>query len=687
MSSVADTRRVRWGVLLAWGVILPAFRTVPVRAEEPPDGGADRPDLSLDYLDGYLELEGDFGFTRIRSPRRRGLDPGLKQRNADLRLEERLGLQFGGSWLDPGFLQFGGELSLGLAQSRFEEHTDLFNRTDDDRGYLAEYDVRVDLLPGRTLGGSVHALRQDRRINRRFQPTLREERSETGFSARYRRGPVSMGLSYDYRETDRTGNRDRRDNEHFTDRVLHYDLDWTISERQRLTFSYEHGTIRQSFQGRRQGFETTRDLFIAEHQLDFGDKRQHQWRVRMHWQEESGDFARDFFEIGPQLILQHNDHLQTRYAYQFNRERYEGLDIESQRFDVQLVHQAYTNLTTAVDGFALYEDIEDDINTIQYGGSVEWQYQRRNRWGRLLADLALAYDTEEVRGDDGRRVVLNEAQTFHDPIAVTLRNRDVIRWSIVVTDTSNRRVYLPGVDYNVFSQGTVTRIARVRTGRIADGDTVLVDYMIRTPQHGQLDTIRVDFRLEQRFDGGLTPYYQLSYRNQEDDRSTGFARRADRTDHHRIGVTYEKERYTLGAYYEIFDDTVEPFDAFHVNGLYRFLTHPDHTLDGSVRLSRFFFEGGFDSRDVTMLDWELDHHWRLTDGLSTVERVVYRLEDDSIAGQTHAWDVTAGLQCVWGRFSGELTFEYDRLKLPGSKEDDIGVYVRIRREMPDVLKR
>ena len=137
--------------------------------------------------------------------------------------------------------------------------------------------------------------------------------------------------------------------------------------------------------------------------------------------------------------------------------------------------------------------------------------------------------------------------------------------------------------------------------------------------------------------------------------------------------------------FEIFDDSVEPYDAFHLNGLYRFINTPDDTLNGSARFSRLFFEGGFDDRNVTLIHLELDHRRRLTDSLSTVQRVVYRWEDDSVSGQTHGWDVTAGLEYVLGELTCELTFEYDRLELPGSKEDDFGVYVRVRREFPHVL--
>ncbi len=70
-----------------------------------------------------------------------------------------------------------------------------------------------------------------------------------------------------------------------------------------------------------------------------------------------------------------------------------------------------------------------------------------------------------------------------------------------------------------------------------------------------------------------------------------------------------------------------------------------------------------------------------------MERVAYRFEDNPVAGDTHSWDVTAYLEYVVGDLSGELSFEYDRLDLRGSNEDNSGVFVRVRRELPDVLGR
>ena len=434
-------------------------------------------------------------------------------------------------------------------------------------------------------------------------------------------------------------------------------------------------------------FETTRDLWTLEHQVEFGEQKRHELRTLIHWQEESGDFARDLFEFGPPLTLRHNDRLQTSYKYQFNRERFDQIRVTQHRGEFQFVHQLYSNLTTTGQVFGLYEKVNDDVETTQYGAGIDWQYNRSNPFGHLYANLALAFDNERVRGDNGRRLVLNEAATFHDPIAITLRNRHVVAAGVVVTDSTNRRVYRLGSDYILIRQGVWTRLARIRSGRIADGDTVLVDYLYETPANGEIDSVRVDFSLEQRFKSGLTPYYNFSFRNQEVEFSTGFAADQDRTDHHRIGLKLERDRYYLSAEFEIFDDSIDPYDAFHLDGRYSFLRNSEHDLQGSARLSRFFFEGGLDDRNVTIFELELDHRWHISEALSTSNRAAYRWEDDSIDGDTNAVDLAAAVSYALGDLSVELSVEYDLLDLPNSKEDGFGVWLTVRRELPNLFAR
>ena len=152
-----------------------------------------------------------------------------------------------------------------------------------------------------------------------------------------------------------------------------------------------------------------------------------------------------------------------------------------------------------------------------------------------------------------------------------------------------------------------------------------------------------------------------------------------------MGAKYEKPRYTIGTEYEIFDDTTDPYDAFHFSGLVHLIQAPDRTVDASGRFSRLFFEGGFDDRNVTLIDLDISHRRRLNDSISTIQRLAYRFEEDSIAGDTHAWDAMAGFEYTVGDLLGEVSFRYDRLDLPGSEDEDFGIFFRIRRKTHDLL--
>ena len=657
----------------------------PAQAQSRSAPASDQRYFTLERIDAYLEIESQFDQTRVRYDGRGRVGGDRRQTNRDWRVEERVGFKLAGTVIDPSFITYQADVSFALTQDHFDEDAPFAKRSDSDTGHLLNYDVRVDLLRGKPVSGSFYGLRVDDRISRRFQPTLRERRSGFGTSWYFAHDRFPMELSYDYLETDRTGNTEDRDDEHFTNSTFHYGAEWLISEHQRFKLAYDHSKHKQEYQGSLRAFETTRDLWTVEHELGFGERQQHELHTLIHWQEESGDFARDLFEFGPQLTLRHSERFQTSYKYQFNRENYERIRVTQHRGEFQFVHQLYSNLTTTGNVFGLYEKVDDDVETVQYGASIDWQYNRRNPYGHLYSNLAISFYNENFRGDNCRRLVLNEAATFRDPIAITLRNRNVVPISVVVTDSGNRRIYRAGLDYVAVRQGTWTRISRIRTGQIADRDTVLIDYQYDTPADGKIDSLRVDFAVEQRFKFGLTPYYRFNYRNQEVDFTTGFAVDQDRTDHHRMGLKYERERYFLSAEFEIFDDTIEPYDAFHLDGRYSFLRTPEHSLDGSARFSRFFFEGGLDDRNVSILELELDHRWYINESLSTSNRAAYRWEDDAVDGDTGAVDLATALSYALGDLSVELSVEYDLLDLPDSKEDGFGVWLTVRRDFPSLF--
>jgi len=673
-----------WLVPSAVLLLVPSLATAQSRHREPErvEPGL----LHLHRVDADLEFESTIEQFRVRSKDGRGA-ANARQTNRSVLHEGVLTLRFQGDVVHPYLFDFYGSLGLGFSHNYYRE--DRFGRanTDHSGGYLSEFDLRADLFKNKAVSGTVYGQRGDDRIPRLFLPSLHERRTAFGTAWYYKADPVLMELNYDRTDTDRFGNRRQRDDERITEDRLSYALDWTIDQDQKLKLDYEHSRRRQEYQGSRFEFDTRRDQLKLDYDLAFGSRRQHRFVTYVRIQEESGDLARDIIEVGPQLILEHSKTLSTSYSYQFTRERLDGFEVDQHRADFQLTHRVYENLTTTVDVFGLEERTEDDIETTQVGASIDWQYVRNNPYGRLSAELRLAGDSERTHGNSGTRIVLNESATFRDPLPVYLLKPNAIWAAILVTDVTGRTVYRLGSDYVITTVRDRTALLRVPSGRIVNGQTILIDYGYRTPANGQIDTTRIDFNIQQEFTSGWTPYYRLSYRDQDVNRSTGFAVFADRTDHHRLGLRYTQSRWSVSAEYEIFDDTIDPYDAFHVTGNVNAIRSQNELLDLRGGFSQYFFEGGWDQREVSEVNLSAVHELRLNDFWTTTLSSTYRWEDDSVRGTTNGLDIEGVLAYRRDNMSLELSLEYDLLRIAGSKEDGIAAWVNLHWELEDVLAR
>lgn len=639
----------------------------------------------LRRLDASVELRGTFEQFRVRSK------DGLGQTNARQTNRTSLGqglltLNFAGDVVHPYLIDYYGSLGLGFSESRFREET-LFS-TDSDRasGFLSEFDMRADLFRTKPISGTVYGQRGEDRIGRLFLPSLRERRTAYGTAWVFKHDVVPMQLSFDHFETIRTGNRDRFDDERIVEDQLRYTLDWNIGEHHKLKLDYEHNRTQQRFQGSDFDLDTRRDQVRIDHSLSFGSDHQHRLVTFARVQEESGDHARDIIEFGPQLTLQHTPDLSTYYAYQFTRERMGAIEVDLHRADFQIRHQFLHNLTTTFDVFGLEERTDDDVETSQGGASIAWNYVRNNPYGQLSAELRLAGDSERTRGVNGTRLIVNESGTFRDPLPVYLVKPDVAATSIVVTDSTGRMVYRAGVDYALTRTRNRTALYRIATGRISNGQSVLVDYRYRTPAKGRIDTTRIDFSIQQAFSWGLTPYYRLNFRHQEIDSSTGFAFIPDRTDHHRLGVGFQRPRWSIKGEYEIFDDAIDPYDAFHLSGNVQAIRDDRQSLDFRAGFSQYLFEEGIDDREVTEVNVSAHHDFQIDDYWSTSLRSTWRWEDDSVRGTTNGFDMAGSLAFRRGYVTVELTLEYDLLRIAGSREDGMSAWLTLRWDFKDGLR-
>ncbi len=97
--------------------------------------------------------------------------------------------------------------------------------------------------------------------------------------------------------------------------------------------------------------------------------------------------------------------------------------------------------------------------------------------GRLTAGASVA--VERVRqqpGPDGRVPVVNERHVIDATTRFRLDNPNVDRSSVVVANAGETQIYQESLDYGLSDLGPFLEVVILPGGRIAVGDTVLVDY-------------------------------------------------------------------------------------------------------------------------------------------------------------------------------------------------------------------
>lgn len=641
------------------------------------------PMFGLNLHELYAGFEGDFEHRRIRStaPRRRD----ATQTNRNFRFAELMGMTLGGHLYDPELLEYRAAMEFGLLQTGFRERVDEFKLGDRSSGMLMRYDLSADVLRSKPISFNVYARRQDDRVPRRFIPSLRERQTEAGVSMLAIKGPTTTEVSMSWQDIERTGNRFREDNETLELSRWRVDHTWEIDEDHRLRLFYDHERMKNVYQGTDLRFSNQRDEVRVEHDFAFGEDKKHRMDTFFRFNVEKGDLARDEIELVPRLTLQLTEKLRTMFRYGWYEFDQGALNVSQHKFDLQALYQATPDLRITLDGFGLYENVDQDVDTVEFGGRTDVGYRRDTEWGELLVNAAFGFDRSQTRGDAGRRFARSEGHQLSEVRPVFLRERGVVPGSVLAHDGRRTRFYVHGVDYAVIIVGDRAMVRRLPRGRIPEQEFVYFDYDYVIPARARIDAYRTDFLIEHRFDFGLTPYYHLEGRAENIRSSPATPRFRDNTFRHRMGTRYEKDRYRVGAEYEIFDDATLPYDAFHLTGQWNAIQAPAHSLDLMGELSRYLFKASNDHRRVWWLDLGLRDNLRLTRHLSLISGAGYRWQHDSVAGTTNAMDLTCGIQFVRGDLRVDLTVEYDLLNIRDNREGGLGVFLNVRRDLTHLL--
>ncbi len=663
----------------------PTTQPSSTSAADAPPGATQSSLLEFDELALELGFEAAYDQRRVRTGAPTGSNRSYYQTNRNRRFEETIGLRAAGTLLGEDVLDFDLGLDWGLTQERFTEIVPGPDRRDAANGDLLEYDALITLFPRGKLSATMYAKRQDSRVPRAFLPSLDRTYERYGVDVLFNDRTFPMRFSFEHAWDELTSRtRDLHDDEERGQDRFSYEGTWQISDSHALRLEYQYEDRSEQYSGGDTRFDTRRHYLTLNHTLRFGADKRSSLETLARFQEESGDLARDVAEVSSLLRLQHTDALQTNYRFQFLRESFEELTTTTWRGEAGLTHQLDDMLTTTLQGYGMHELADENADLDEWGVLASAAFSKPNDLGRFRANLS--YNYSSISSDDGEQhgVIIGESVTFRDPLVSYLAHMDVDMASVVVSDARRTRTYLPGRDYVVVTLGRYTALQRVATGQIADRETVLVTYTYRVFSNYDLVRHRLDWRLQQDFDFGLSPYYAGSIQNEDLDDSAYLHFRARNVNRHRIGATYKQRRWSVGAEYEFNDDAIDPYQAMHLNGDVVILHDARQQLDGKANFSRFWFDGseGLEPRNTSLLDLGLSYRYLLTRDLEASATAMYRFEDDSLYGDTHGVDFSGAVEWEIGHFSLLFEAEYDLLYLPDSRDDGAAFWIKLKREIP-----
>jgi len=166
----------------------------------------------------------------------------------------------------------------------------------------------------------------------------------------------------------------------------------------------------------------------------------------------------------------------TYANYQFGRNR------QDQRSTLTDSANAWANWTPVKDldmsaGLHLNDAKAEQFSSHARGVDGSVNYTQTLPIGTLQAGYSARYEQREQSASGTQVAIVGERVTLNSTTAVTLSRTRVTGASVQVRNVTRTQTYVEGVDYVLTVIGISTRIQRLLSGIILDGEEVLIDYV------------------------------------------------------------------------------------------------------------------------------------------------------------------------------------------------------------------
>ncbi len=192
--------------------------------------------------------------------------------------------------------------------------------------------------------------------------------------------------------------------------------------------------------------------------------------------EQSNTIDRDRAQFYNSLNWDLSKALVLYNTYSYSGTKYETNKTENHN----IVIGATEHVTSAWDVSSYVEALRESSSeferaTDSVAGSVNYQGEINDRWSSSAGYTAQYRLTSQIT-EQHTVSVRDESHVLAGLTAVPLGNEFVLAGSVVVSNFNHTQTYVENIDYRVTVVGTETRIERMASGNITDGETVQVDY-------------------------------------------------------------------------------------------------------------------------------------------------------------------------------------------------------------------
>ncbi len=624
---------------------------------------------------GYIDLIG----------RRREQEQASKVGARDVQsnetiFEESVTLKTKGYVYHPNLLEFAAAGLFGLTQRDYDEVTGGRARATSDDGNLLGFDVSGLFLKKKKYPGLMYARRHEALEPRLFQSSLETTTTNYGVMWQYLSQKVPTRLQFNQNDVQLDPLDPEEEAGRQTNTNLQFNTGYNFSDYHSVSLTYRRDSVQE------EPFELDYDSdeLTLGHQVFFGDQRQHRLLSELIYLEQRGTFDIERAEWRETLRLQHTEQLRSWYRW-YLASRTQGtltgiqpIDETTYYLGGTVEHQLYESLISQLHAYLQNQQFESGPEIDRYGAYVSFDYRKQNAWGVLRARYRAGLERQDRRGGDQSIEVLDEVHTFRDPEPITLATPNIVLGSILITAEDRLTIYQRERDYRVQTVGDRVEIRRIPTGQIADGQTVLIDYVFELGGSLVLDSLTQDFELRQEFLSGLSPFYRLRWQGQTITPKDAPGAVPEDITAHTIGVDFQRGSLRLGAEYEAHDSSVSPFDALRLRSTYTHRFGTGATAILTTRWSNMDYDLPV-PREIRL--WTVEGRYRhpLTRSLTVEGGVVYRVGTDTLSGDDEGLDVDLALEWLIRQTEIRLTWEYAQFDDDFSRNDSAMIYVQVRR--------